>query len=306
MKRHAARRYDFAIDLSVRALLATARALPYRWRVPLIGWVTSRIVSPLAGWPQRIRANLDHVMPEMPEAERRRLIREVPDNAGRTLAEIYSGARFARQLAGTPIEGPGLAALDAARDAGQPAVLVTAHFGNFVAPRVVMLARGYDLGGLYRPMRNRHFNRHYEAALAAIGEPMFPSGRQGLGRLLRHLRDGGMIGILTDIYIKGGPTLSFIGKPAPTAYSAAELALRHEAPLVPVYAVRQPDGLNFRMLAEAPIPPSDAHTMTQALNDSLEAQVRRHPEQWFWIHRRWKPERQRKRQRKRAAARIGP
>jgi KDO2-lipid IV(A) lauroyltransferase len=151
-------------------------------------------------------------------------------------------------------------------------------------------------------MRNRYFNDHYVAAISTIGEPVFPTGRHGLGGLLRHLRGGGMVGMVVDVYAKHAPELDFVGRPAPTALSAAEMALKYGAPLVPVYGIRQPDGLSFRVVAEAPIPPSDPATMTQALNDSLSALVRRHPEQWFWIHRRWKPERQRAR----AAASIGP
>lgn len=296
------RRADYGTDRAVRAMLWLGRRLPYAARVRFIGWAASRVIAPFAGWPERIRANLAHVMPEMPEAERERLVTAVPDNAGRTLAEIYSGAEFAAQIADTAIEGPGLAVIEAARDAGRPVIVVTAHFGNYDAPRVALLARGCNLAALYRPMRNRYFNDHYVEAISKIGEPVFPTGRHGLGRLIRHLRGGGMIGLLVDIYAKHAPELDFIGQPAPTALSAAEMALKYDAPLVPIYGLRQPDGLSFRVIAEAPVPPGDPVTMTQALNDSLAAHVRRHPEQWFWIHRRWKPERQRAR----AAARIGP
>jgi KDO2-lipid IV(A) lauroyltransferase len=66
------------------------------------------------------------------------------------------------------------------------------------------------------------------------------------------------------------------------------MALKMKAELIQVYAVRQPDGLTFRILVDAPVPHSDAETMTQALNDALEARVRDHMDQWFWIHRRWK------------------
>jgi KDO2-lipid IV(A) lauroyltransferase len=97
----------------------------------------------------------------------------------------------------------------------------------------------------------------------------------------------------------------FFGKPAATALSAAELSLKYDAPLIPIYGVRQPNGLDFKIIVEEPVPPSDAVTMTQALNDSLEALVREHPEQWLWMHRRWKPE-VIERQRKRAAARMRP
>ena len=302
MKRKRARSTDRAVDLAVRCMLGSALALPYRWRVPVMGWLAAHVFAPLAGWRSRIAANLDHVTPDMPADERRRLGRAVPDNVGRTLVEIYSGHEFTCRVAGTPLEGPGAPILEKAHREGRPAVLVTGHFGNFDAGRSAMLAHGYRLGALYRPMKNRHFNRHYEAALAAIGEPIFPTGRHGLARLLRHLKTGGMVAILVDVYAEGGADLTFFGQTAPTALSAAELALRYQAPLFPAYAIRQANGLDFRIVVEAPVRASDPETMTQALNDSLESQVRAHMYQWFWIHRRWKPERQRAR----AAARTGP
>ena len=75
---------------------------------------------------------------------------------------------------------------------------------------------------------------------------------------------------------------------ARTALSAAELALKYDALLVPTYAVRRPDGLTFDIIVEPPIPHGSAKAMTQALNDSLETLVRQHMDQWFWVHRRWK------------------
>jgi KDO2-lipid IV(A) lauroyltransferase len=293
---------DWPIDLGARAFLAALLVLPYRWRVPAAGWLLSRVLAPLAGWPRRVDENLRHVRPALSARERRHIARGVADNAGRTLIEIYSGDRFIRHVAGTPLEGPGAEALEAAHREDRPVILVTGHFGNFNAPRVAMVARGYRIGGLYRPMRNQHFNRHYVAALAHLGKPIFPSGRAGLGGLLRHLRSGGMMALLVDIYVKGGAPLDFMGQPAPTALSAAELALRHDAPLIAAYGIRQPDGLSFRIHVDAPVARGSAEEMTQALNDSLAAQVDAHIEQWFWIHRRWKPERQRAR----AAASTGP
>ena len=71
-------------------------------------------------------------------------------------------------------------------------------------------------------------------------------------------------------------------------FSAAELALKYDALPVPTYATRRPDGLSFEILVDAPIPRGTAEEMTQALNDHLEAHVRQHVAQWFWIHKRWK------------------
>ena len=79
-----------------------------------------------------------------------------------------------------------------------------------------------------------------------------------------------------------------MGEPALTALSAAELALKFDALVVPVYGIRRPD-LGFDLIVGQEIPKGNAEEMTQALNDDLEAQVRAHPEQWIWMHRRWRP-----------------
>ena len=87
----------------------------------------------------------------------------------------------------------------------------------------------------------------------------------------------------------GGVEIDFFGKPAVTSTVPAELALKHNAPLIPVYGLRKPNGLDFEIIVHEPIPPTDPKTMTQAFNHDLEALVRQHMEQWFWVHRRWKP-----------------
>ena len=96
-----------------------------------------------------------------------------------------------------------------------------------------------------------------------------------------------MVGVVLDQSMGDGAILRFFGHEALTALSPAEMALRYNALVVPTYGIRRPDG-GFDMVIEAPIPHSDPETMTQALNDSLEAQVRLHMDQWLWTHRRWK------------------
>ncbi|WP_096785091.1 lysophospholipid acyltransferase family protein [Rhodobacter sp. CZR27] len=278
----------WAQDRLLRTLIGALLLLPYEWRVPLCGWVMSRLIAPLAGWDRRVRDNLARVMPDLPEAEVRRLMRRVPDNVGRSVIESYSGREFVERAARHPVGGPGLATLEAAHAEGRPVVIVTGHFGNYDASRAALMARGFRIGGLYRPMNNRYFNEHYVRAMAAIGEPIFPRGKQGLAGMLRHLRGGGMLGLLIDVHMRDGAVLQFFGQPAKTALSAAELALKYDAPLVPVYAIRAANGLDFTIRVGAPIPRGTPSEMTQALNDSLEEIVRDHMDQWFWIHRRWR------------------
>ncbi|MBK6466924.1 MAG: lysophospholipid acyltransferase family protein [Rhodobacter sp.] len=275
-------------DRFLRGLIWGLMRLPYRLRVPLCGWAVAHVVAPVAGYRQRVRDNLAHVLPDLPRTEVDRIARAVPDNVGRTVIEIYSGAEFIAHAVSHPLTGGGVAALEAAHEAGRPVILVTGHFGNYDASRAALIARGYRVGALYMPMANPFFNAHYERAIGTIGRPLFPRGKKGLADMVRHLRSGGMLGMLIDQNMGHGAPLSFFGKTALTALSAAELALKYDALLVPTYGIRGPDGLSFTIVVEPPVPPGTPEAMTQGLNDSLEALVRRHMDQWFWIHRRWK------------------
>jgi len=166
---------------------------------------------------------------------------------------------------------------------------MTGHFGNYDAARANLIGRGFKMGALYRRMANPYFNAHYVRTISAIGTPMFEQGRRGMAQMVRHLKQGGIIAIVGDLHAHGGKELQFFGQPAVTSTVPAELALKYGAVMIPVYSIRQANGLDFEVVMPEPIPNSDALTMTQAVNDGLEALVREHMEQWFWIHRRWKP-----------------
>jgi Kdo2-lipid IVA lauroyltransferase/acyltransferase len=275
-------------DRFLRGLIWLLLRLPYRWRVPLCGWVLAQVIAPIAGYRRRVRQNLALVLPDLPTSEVERIARAVPDNVGRTVIEIYSGPEFIARAVDQPLTGGGVAALEEAHRQKRPVILVTGHFGNYDASRAALIGRGYRVGALYMPMVNRFFNEHYVKAISGIGTPLFPRGRAGLASMVRHLRSGGMLGMLVDQHMGHGEELTFFGRPALTALSAAELALKYDALLVPTYAVRRSDGLSFDIIVEPPIPHGTPDAMTQALNDSLEALVRQHLDQWFWIHRRWK------------------
>lgn len=274
-------------DRATGAIIGLMRALPYHRRVPAMGWFSRTFLAPLL-LNRRTRENLAYVFPDLPAAEVRRICRAVADNFGRSFIELHSGAEFARFAAQQPIGGPGLAALDEAHAAGRPVILVSAHFGNYDAWRAGLSARGFRVGGLFRPMSNPAANRRYVATIESIAKPLFPRGAAGLADMIRFVRAGGMLGLLGDHHIGSGELIDFLGKPAWTATSAAKMALKYNALLVPLYATRNPDGLTFTTEVEAPIPHTDPTTMTKALNDSASARVRGNLGQWFWLHRRWK------------------
>ncbi len=275
-------------NLFLRSLIGLALLLPYALRVRFFGALMRRVIAPVIGYRARALDNLALIWPKMASEERHAIAAQVADNVGRTLIENYSNKDFMARMAKIDPVGSGMAALIAARDKGQPAILVTGHFGNYEAARASLVAQGFAVGGLYRAARNSYFNAHYVRTMEAFGGPVFAQGRRGTAGFVRHLRGGGQLVLLFDQDVRGAPQIDFLGQPARTATSAADLALRYDALLIPFYATRLPDGLSFAIDLEAPIAHSDAATMTAALSASLETRVRANPEQWFWIHRRWK------------------
>jgi len=253
-----------------------------------MGWLMARVIAPLAGYRRRVRQNLRLIWPDMSERDLRALCLGVPDNFGRTLAEIFSGSQFKARLKDCRLEGDGVEALRQAHAAGRPIILVSGHFGNHDAVRACVSEQFSPVGALYRPLRSQAFNGAWEAAISGIAAPIFPLGRRGLAEMVRYLKSGNIVALLIDQHQGSGAPLDFMGRPAMTALSAAEMALKYDALLLPVFGLRNPDGLSFRALIEAPIAPSDAQTMTAEFNARMGAMVTAYPAQWFWVHRRWK------------------
>lgn len=282
---------DWIIDRLWRGLIWVALRLPHRARVASMGWLFRVLVGPLTRRTRQADQNLAMIFPDMSKAERKRITRAVLDNVGRVVMENYATPyQMTRALTWEP-SGPGWIAAEQARTEGQPILFISGHYGNYQAGRAALNARGYQMGGLYRPLNNDYLNAHYIATIADVGGGAFTRDRRGLAGFVKHLRSGAQGAILIDQYLYDGQIFDFMGHPAPTSTAAAEMALKYDALLVPIYSTRLENGLDFAIELEAPIVHSDAETMTAALNESLAARVRAAPEQWFWVHNRWKPER---------------
>lgn len=278
---------DWFTDRALRLLIRRLMRRPYGRRIAGLGKITKRVIGPLSGYTRRADANLALVYPDMPVAERRALADAVVENFGRSFMEFQCHAEFTVQAAALPPVGPGLIHLKEAAESGRPVIFAGAHFGNPEAPRHALSTLGYKIGSLYRPMTNPYFNELYVGALRSLGAPCFEQGRQGTMAFVRHLKQGGMAALYFDV-AAGQDWLPFMGHPAKTALSLAEIALRVDALVIPYFGIRQPDGLTFRIEVEDPIPHTTPSEMLLALNARLEAQIARNPAQWFWVHRRWK------------------
>jgi len=283
---------DWILDRIWRAMIWVLLLLPYRARVVTMGWIADNLLGRLIGFARLARSNLAYIWPDMPDADRRRIARQSLNNAGRVIIENYSPNDLMARAPNWKTHGPGLALAQQAMAEGRPILFVSGHFGNYQAARTAMNARGFCLGALYRPHNNAYSNDLYVRTLEAVGGPVFARGRRGLAGFMQHLKEGGQLCVLTDQYFGDGVVVDFLGKPAPTAQSVSKMALKYDVLVVPIYARRLENGLDFDVLLEAPVPHSDVITMTQDMMDSVGGQVREHPGQWLWVHRRWKPERQ--------------
>ncbi|WGI23594.1 lysophospholipid acyltransferase family protein [Amylibacter sp. IMCC11727] len=269
----------------IRTTLWLAKLVPFRVRGSIMAAVGGTLVRYVPSFRKRAEAGLTKVFPNMPTSERLALVRAVGRNIARTMTELLFNAEFSKVAEQLPVHGPGLAVVKAAQADGRGALIVSGHYGQWEAIRHAFRTQGIEVGAVYRPNNNPYYEPLFVKNVEIGGKPLAPKGTAGTKVMVRHLRKGGVMAILTDQKYGQGPTLDFLGHPASTTTAPAELALKYDLPLIPAYGIRTKDGL--RIETEAPIPSSDANTMMQAVNDSLAARVLADPTQWHWLHQRW-------------------
>ena len=279
---------QFVIAKMIFGVLTLLRLLPYAQRVALGGAFFQYVVSPVSKNKERILENIEHVVPELEPHERARLITGVPNNIGRTLTELFFPDEFLQIIDDCPLTGDGYQAFKTARADGRPVILVAGHIGNYDAIRGKLVREGHSIGSLYKPMKNPYFNCKYVDTISRIGTPLFPNDANGMGKMIKALRGGETIALMMDQAMSTGEKIPFMGRICNTPVSAAKMALKYDAVLIPCFAHRNTDGITHTGVMEKPIVHSDAITMTRQLNDLLEKHVRAHMEQWLWTHRRWK------------------
>ncbi|MCK0142152.1 lysophospholipid acyltransferase family protein [Aliiroseovarius sp. F20344] len=277
----------YLTHLALAGVLNLPRVLPYRLRLPVVGWFAAKVIGPIAGYNKRIRRNLALTCPDMSKAEVKRMENAVLSNAGRFLAEMWSGEAFFNRMKNTQLTGPGVAALEKAKADGTPIIATSGHFGNYDAARAVLIQSGFNTGALYRPMSNAYFNESYKKRMEGFEGKAFEQSRRGMGGMVKHLRQGGLLAILLDQREDQGAKLSFFGQPAMTTLAIAEMALKYDTLFIPIFAIRKENGVDFDVLVEEPIALSDPETMMQEFNDRFEARVRANMDQFLWIHNRW-------------------
>jgi Kdo2-lipid IVA lauroyltransferase/acyltransferase len=239
--------------------------------------------------------NLRHAFPEWDAARRLRTARGVYAHFGQMILDILWLRGHTREEVLSRLDVIGREHVEKAMARGRGAIFVTAHLGNW---EVIGLAHGWTfapIGVVARPLDNPALDRRMCDFRAMAGNWVIYK-QDALKEVLRTLHAGGAVAILIDqnVQEKDGIFVDFFGRPAATTTVAAALAVKTGCALVPGHTTIGPDG-RYRAVYDPPLEwtPSadkraDVARLTQELTRVIEGWIREHPDQWLWIHRRWK------------------
>jgi KDO2-lipid IV(A) lauroyltransferase len=240
--------------------------------------------------------NLEIACPEMAAAERKRIVRGVFVSLGRQLAEFCQFPRYTRDNVSQVAVYEGFENFDAAQRRGKGVLFLTAHLGGWEVGSFVHSIHGHRLRIVVRALDNPYLDRMVERYRTLHGNSTFE--KQDFARgLISAMRAGETVGLLIDQNMTppAGVFVDFFGVPACTASGIARVALRMDASVVPAFTiwddVRRKYRITFAPRLALPKTGDDERDVvnaTQLFTSVIEQYVRKSPDQWLWVHRRWK------------------
>ena len=199
-----------------------------------------------------------------------------------------------RKTAGSNCRSAPSSCYDRISDDGKPALIFASHLANWELPALAAPAHGLDAAILYRRPNIASADRIIQEMRQVNMGTLIPAGRDAPLRLAQALKDGKHVAMLVDQYLTGGVEVTFFGRKTRANPMLARLLRQVECPIHGVRIIRLP---GFRFIAELTeeIPPVrdadgkiDIQGTTQAITNVVEGWVREYPEQWLWLHRRWR------------------
>ncbi len=258
----------------------------------------ARTIGPWTSEHKIGRANLAAAFPEKSPAEIEKILAGVWDNLGRVAAEF---AHLDRLTVGDPFNLPSLKfdrvmadRFDRIRDDGKPALVFAAHLGNWELPAIVAAAFGLDAMVLFRRPNIGPIADAVIAIRQGSMGTLVPTDNYAPVKLARALEDNRHVAMLVDQHYVKGVEVEFFGRRCRANQLIAVLARHVECPIYGTRIIRLPDGA-FRGEITEEVPPVrdaegkvDVQGTMQAITTVVEGWVREHPEQWLWLHRRWR------------------
>ena len=240
--------------------------------------------------------NLEMAFPDKPLAERRKILRGVYVSLGRLLAEFCRFPRYTPANVSKVAVYQGFENFEAAEKRGKGVLFLTGHFGGWEIGSFFHSLQGHPMRIVVRPIDNPYVDDLVTRYRTLHGNTVI--GKQGFARgLLGAMENNETVGILmdTNMTLPQGVFADFFGIPACTAVGIARVALHTDAAVVPAFTIWDPVLRKYRVEFDRAIDlvrtgdnEADAVTNTAIFNRIFEDYVRKYPDQWLWVHRRWK------------------
>jgi Kdo2-lipid IVA lauroyltransferase/acyltransferase len=291
---------DAALGWLAVGLLRTLRAINRRHMANLAGRIM-RTVGPRLKEHEIGRANLASAFPEKSAAEIETILRGVWDNLGRVAAEFAHIDRLRilypeEEGAGDILYSPEtFDRFQQLRTDGKPALIFASHLANWELPALVATRCELDTTVLYRrPNISAASDAVIRIRQGSMGT-LVATGLDAPVKLGRVLEGGGHVAMLVDQYYVNGVDVTFFGRSCKANPFIARLAQHIDCPIHGTRVVRLPDGHHFRVDLTEPITPVrdaegkiDIAGTMQAITSVIEGWIREYPDQWLWVHRRWR------------------
>ena len=239
--------------------------------------------------------NLRRAFPEKAEAEIARIAKGAYRNLAIVCAEFFDLPHMNPERLNRLVDVEGLEHARRALERKKGLLIVGAHFGNWELMAVavsILVAPGV---AVYRPLDNAFLERVVRYVRASTGNSPVPK-RRAMLQMYRSLGRNGTVGVLIDQNVswREGVFVDFFGRPACTTDGLAQMALKFDTPVLPAFMIRKPDG-RYRLFIGDEIEiirtgnvDADLRANTQRFTGLIEDTIRRYPDQWLWLHQRWK------------------
>src|SRR6201994_3726911 len=261
---------------------------------------SARTIGPLLREHKIGRANLVAAFPEKSPEEIETILRGVWENLGRGAAEfahidhVWDHVEAQPELGHIEVPQRTNQLFHQLRLDGKPALVFTAHLGNWEMPALAAVNHGLDAALLYRRPNIASADRIIQEMRQVKMGTLIPAGRDAPLRLAEALQKGQHVGLLVDQYLTNGVEVTFFGRKTRANPLLARLLRQIECPVHGVRIIRLP-GNRFRgELSEEVKPVRDAagqidiQGTMQAITSVIEGWIREYPDQWLWLHRRWR------------------
>ncbi len=273
----------------IKILYHGFRLLPFTV-VSAIGGVLGRLAYYVAG-QAKARDNLSHAFKDISKEEISQIIAQMYQNFGRTMAEFTHLDLLHRHTPGLVVEVKGIEILQDLKQQGKGALLFSGHYGNWEIGPIATAWHGVKLTPIFKESTNTFLNQFLWDMRQRTSDGVIAVGPRAAVEILRSLKKGKHIVMLTDQRMSRGVRIPFFNRPAKTGPGIAKLALASDCPLIPIMMERV-EKTHFRLHIFSPLTynqeaPDLEYEILLRMNQFFEQWIRHRPDNWWWEYHRW-------------------